>query len=91
MTRVILTTKAFRKDYKRSSRSGSCDMELLQSVIDLLSQDDPLPDSYREHSLSGEWVGCLECHVAPDWLLIYERDEGTLTLYRLGSHAELFG
>lgn len=91
MTRSILTTKAFRKDYKRSSRSGSCDMELLQSVIDLLSQDAPLPDSYREHSLVGEWVGCLECHVAPDWLLIYERDEETLTPYRLGSHAELFG
>ena len=88
-----LTAYSFRffKDYKRSSRSGSCDMELLQSVIDLLSQDDPLPDSYRERSLSGEWVGCLECHVAPDWLLIYERDEETLTLYRLGSHAELFG
>ena len=91
MTRSILTTKAFRKDYKRSFRSGACDMELLQSVLDLLSQDAPLPDSYREHSLVGEWVGCLECHVALDWLLIYERDEETLTLYRLGSHAELFG
>lgn len=91
MTRSILTTKAFRKDYKRSSRSGACDMELLQSVIDLLSRDDPLPDSHREHSLVGEWAGCLECHVAPDWLLVYERDEETLTLYRLGSHAELFG
>ena len=91
MTRSILTTKAFRRDYKRSSRSGSCDMELLQSVIDLLSQGVPLPDSYREHSLAGEWAGCLECHVAPDWLLIYERYEETLTLYRLGSHAELFG
>ena len=54
MTRSILTTKAFRKDYKRSSRSGSCDMELLQSVIDLLSQDAPLQDSYREQSLVGE-------------------------------------
>lgn len=48
MTRSILTTKAFRKDYKRSSRSGACDMELLQSVIDLLSQDAPLPDFYRD-------------------------------------------
>ena len=48
MTRSILTTKAFRKDYKRSFRSGACDMELLQSVIDLLSQDAPLPDFYRD-------------------------------------------
>lgn len=91
MTRSILTTKAFKRDYKRSSHSGACDMELLQSVIDLLSQDGPLPASYREHALAGEWSGCLECHVAPDWLLIYERDNETLTLYRLGSHAELFG
>ena len=91
MTRSILTTKAFRKDYKRSSRSGACDMKLLQSVIDLLSQDAPLPDFYREHALIGEWSGCLECHVAPDWLLLYERGEETLTLYRLGSHAGLFG
>ena len=91
MTRSILATKAFRKDYKRSSRSGACDMGLLQSVIDLLSRGDPLPDSYREHALVGEWTGCLECHVAPDWLLIYERDEEVLTFYRLGSHAELFG
>ena len=91
MTRSILTTKSFRKDYKRSSRSGDCDMELLQSVIDLLSLDDPLPPSYREQALVGEWSGCLECHVAPDWLLIYERDEETLSLYRLGNHAELFG
>ena len=91
MTRSILTTKAFRKDYKRSSHSGVCNLELLQSVVSLLSQDAPLPASYREHALVGEWSGCLECHVAPDWLLIYERDDETLTLYRLGSHAELFG
>ena len=88
--RPLLTTKAFRRDYKRLSRSGYCDIEQLEFTIDNLLRRVPLPPSFREHPLIGEWLGCMECHVTPDCLLIYEQLDEGLKLYRLGSHAELF-
>lgn len=88
--RPLITTKAFRRDYKRLSHSGACDRERLDFAIDNLLRNIPLPSSFHEHPLIGEWRGCLECHITPDCLLIYEQLEEGLKLYRLGSHAELF-
>ena len=65
----------------------------LTDLLDLLRQGRPLPAHYQEHSLlkPGEWQGFLECHVAADWLLIYRRSNTRVTVYRTGTHAQLFG
>ena len=82
---------AFRKDYKRAVKRGY-DIRLLERVIALLAEEQPLPAEYRDHALSGDYSGCRECHITPDWLLIYEISETELTLYlmRTGSHSDLF-
>lgn len=90
----MLTIKyqaAFRKDYKRAVKRG-CDMRLLERVITMLAAEETLPAEYRDHALSGNFSGCRECHIAPDWLLIYEITQEELTLYliRTGSHSDLF-
>lgn len=90
----MLTIKyqaAFKKDYKRIKKRGY-DISLLETVIDLLARQLPLPERYRDHSLSGNYSGCRECHVAPDWLLVYEvrEEELLLALMRTGSHSDLF-
>ena len=61
-------------------------------MIERLANGQPLEEKYRDHDLSGDYKGCRECHVEPDWLLIYEIDNGVLVLmlYRVGSHSELF-
>lgn len=81
----------FKKDYKRIVKRGY-DVRLLETVIGLLAEQSPLPEKYRDHSLSGNYVGCRECHITPDWLLIYEVNEKELILYltRTGSHSDLF-
>lgn len=67
-------------------------MALLQEVVDLLASGEPLPDKYRDHSLTGDYNGYRECHVLPDWLLIYriENDLLILGLTRTGTHSDLF-
>jgi mRNA interferase YafQ len=59
-------------------------------VVELLANDQPLPDKYRDHVLMGEWKNYKECHIKPDWLLIYKKIEDRLLLARTGSHSELF-
>ncbi len=59
-------------------------------IISLLARGEPLPASCRPHVLSGDWHGYQECHVAPDWLLIYEMEDDELILVRTGTHADLF-
>lgn len=90
----MLTIKyqaAFKKDYKRIVKRGY-DMRLLEKVIELLANQEPLPEKNRDHQLSGDYVGCRECHITPDWLLIYEVADEELILYltRTGSHSDLF-
>lgn len=90
----MLTIKyqtTFRKDYKRIVKRGY-DVRLLEKVISLLAEQQALPEKYRDHSLSGNYSGCRECHITPDWLLIYEikNDELLLCLTRTGSHSDLF-
>lgn len=90
----MLTIKyqtAFKKDYKRIVKRGY-DVRLLEKVIGLLAEQKPLPEQYHDHNLTGNYAGCRECHITPDWLLIYEVDGNELILYltRTGSHSDLF-
>ena len=90
----MLTIKyqtAFKRDYKRIKKRGY-DIRLLEDVIALLAQEQELPPAYRDHALTGDYSGCRECHIAPDWLLVYEvlHDELLLYLTRTGTHSDLF-
>lgn len=81
----------FEKDYKRIKKRG-CDESKLKCVIKLLQNCEPLPEKYKDHALSGNYKGYRECHIEPDWLLIYkiEKDILILTLVRTGTHSDLF-
>ena len=88
---TIKYQSAFKKDYKRIVKRGY-DIRLLEEVISILANQEPLPEKFRDHSLLGKYTGCRECHITPDWLLIYEIDGDELILYltRTGSHSDLF-
>ena len=90
----MLTIKyqaAFKRDYKRIVKRGY-DTRLLEQVIELLAEQKPLPEKFRDHDLTGNYKGCRECHIQPDWLLVYEvnNDELILYLIRTGSRSDLF-
>ncbi|WP_050697555.1 type II toxin-antitoxin system YafQ family toxin [Anaeromassilibacillus senegalensis] len=87
----IESTGRFKKDLKTILKRGY-NMELLQKIIDLLCMGESLPEKCKDHALSGNWANYRECHVAPDWLLIYKIEEDILilTLTRTGSHSDLF-
>ena len=84
-------TSAFKKSYKLMKKRG-LDLAFLDDVIDKLRQGKTLEEKYRDHALTGNYVGFRECHIKPDWLLIYliENDVLTLTLVDTGSHSDLF-
>lgn len=86
------TTVQFRKDYKRMIKRG-CKRELIERVIETLLEEKPLDIKHRDHELRGDYVGFRECHIQPDWLLVYKVDTGRLilTASRTGTHADLFG
>ncbi|CAK7040224.1 MAG: mRNA interferase toxin YafQ [Bacteroides rodentium] len=91
----MLTIKyqtAFKKDYKRIKKRGY-DVRLLEKVIESLALQQTLDQKYRDHALSGNWLGFRECHIASDWLLIYQikEEELILALTRTGSHSDLLG
>jgi len=92
MTYSVDRTTAFMKDVARAKRRG-LDVAKLNEVVGALALGQRLPASRRDHALKGEWAGCRECHVTPDWLLVYKRNDAELILLlvRAGSHAELFG
>ncbi len=87
----IQPTTRFRKDVKLMQKRGF-DMQRLTRVVSLLADGIPLPETYRDHALSGNWSGHRECHIQPDWLLVYhiEQDFLVLVLTRNGSHSDLF-
>ena len=89
MLNVRYSTK-FKKDFKTCVKRGY-KMPLLQQTIDTLRIPAPLPPKNRDHNLSGNYSGCKECHIEPDWLLIYKQTNDELNLYRTGTHADLFG
>ena len=88
---AIRPTSRFQKDLKQVKKRGY-DIELLTEVIRKLAAGEPLPPSNRDHFLRGGYEGCRECHITPDWLLIYEivREELILYLTRTGTHSDLF-
>lgn len=86
----IRYSSKFRRDFKTCSKR-QYKMELLQQVIDILRIPDTLPLKNSDHNLSGNYTGYRECHIAPDWLLIYRQDNNELLLYRTGTPADLFG
>ena len=91
MNRDIVWTTKFKKDYKLALKRN-LNIELLDEIIRALSRGETLPEKNKDHELTGDWTGHRECHIQPDWLLIYriEDDVLVLTLSRTGSHSDLF-
>ncbi len=83
-------TGQFRKDFKLCKKRGY-NMDLLQSVINVLAIPEALPEKNKDHNLTGNYVNKRECHILPDWLLVYRVEGGELVLYRTGTHSDLFG
>lgn len=90
MLELVLTAQ-FKKDLKRIRKRG-VDLALLDKVLDYLQREESLPMKFRDHALTGDYTGFRECHIQPDWLLIYAIDKGQLilTASRTGSHSNLF-
>lgn len=91
----MLTIKyqaSFKKDYKRIKKRGY-DIRLLEQIIEKLASGQPLAPKHHDHPLTGDWVGFRECHITPDWLLIYYIDDRELILFltRTGTHTDLLG
>ena len=88
----IKNTTQFKKDYKLAKRRG-LDINLLKGIITKLANVEVLAPKHKDHPRSGDWVGHRECHIQPDWLLVYRYDNDVLvlTLSRTGTHSDLFG
>lgn len=89
MSLVIRQSNRFRRDIKRLLRQGM-NLAKLESVIATIVAQEPLDVRFRDHALVGNWNGFRECHIQPDWLLVYRIEGNELQLARTGSHAELF-
>ena len=89
---IVKPTTQFKKDFKLAMKR-SMKIELLEEVIAMLAMGETLPDKHKDHALTGNWVGHRECHILPDWLLIYSIEDEVLvlTLARTGTHSDLFG
>ena len=86
----ILTTGRFEKDVKLA-RSRGLDVSRLWTIVEQLARGEALAARHRPHRLGGDWKHYWECHVAPDWLLIWRDDQTSLILARTGTHSDLFG
>jgi mRNA interferase YafQ len=87
----IVFTKKFQRDYKLAQKRG-LDQNLLNEVVRQLAAGKKLPSNNKDHLLKGQYKGLRECHIQPDWLLLYKIDqvEDVLNLIRIGSHSDLF-
>lgn len=92
MNREIVWTTKFKKDYKLAMKRN-LEIGLLDDIIRLLSEGKTLPEKNKDHELAGDWIGHRECHIQPDWLLVYRIDDDVLvlTLTRTGTHSDIFG
>ena len=92
MKYAVIRTQRFRKDLKRMVWRGA-DIDKLVSVVNMLASGKELPPQHHDHALTGDMAGTRDCHITPDWLLLYriENDVLVLTLTRTGSHSDLFG
>lgn len=84
-------TGQFKRDLKLAKKQGK-DINKLFEIIGIIAEGKKLDEKYRDHNLSGDYAGCRECHVEPDWLLVYEVMDNILVLmiYRVGTYSELF-
>ena len=84
-------TNVFKRDYKRAKKRG-LDLQKLKDVVTKLADGETLPPANKDHALTGNWIHHRECHIAPDWLLIYQIHESVLVLEltRTGTHSDLF-
>ena len=91
MTYEVKYTSRFKKDYKLLKKRGY-DMDKLLDVVDMLREGRELPTEYKDHPLRGDYVGHRDCHIEPDWVLIYFKSESTLvlSLTRTGTHSDVF-
>ncbi len=91
MTLTLITTNQFKKDYKRAKKRG-LDMQKLHSILDSLCAQHPLSSSQHDHVLTGNYKGFRECHIEPNWLLVYaiDNEKLMLTAVRTGTHSDLF-
>ena len=87
----VVASSRFKKDLKLAIKRG-LDISLLDEVVTTLQKGESLPAKNKDHALTGNYTGCRECHIQPDWLLIYEFSDNELTLYltRTGTHSDLF-
>ncbi len=85
----VVYTNRFKKDLKLAQKRGFNDVKL-KNIITLLCESKELPKQCRPHILSGEWSDCWECHIGPDWILIYRFIEDDVHLLRTGTHSDLF-
>lgn len=90
MLNVVLSNQ-FRKDLKLLAKRR-CDLSLLDGVVNKLASGERLPEKNRDHELVGDYAGFRECHIQPNWLLVYRIDQGDLILFlsRTGTHSDLF-
>lgn len=79
----------FKRDYKKAKARGK-NISSLTTVMDILLNEEPMPATYRDHQLVGEWKGFRELHIAPDWLLVYRIADGIVYFTRTGTHADIF-
>lgn len=86
---LIRTTKLFEKDIKKYKKRGR-NLQKMYFIINELAKTNPLPIKYRDHKLVGNYNGFRECHIEPDWLLIYKIEKDVLYLARTGTHSDLF-
>lgn len=84
-----VTTSKFAKDYARIKKRGK-DLEKLKAIVDSLLSGEKLTPRFHDHQLIGECTGCRECHIEPDWLLMYEIQDDDIIFLRTGSHSDLF-
>jgi mRNA interferase YafQ len=87
--KAIFQTSQFKKDFKRIKKRGK-DLSKLMEVVSAIANSKALEERHRDHALSGNWSGSRDCHIEPDWILIYRVDDGHLFLERTGSHSDLF-
>ena len=83
-------TDRFKKEYKLAAKRG-LDILLLDAVITDPINGVPLNKKHKDHLLTGNFAGCRECHIKPDWLLVYQRGNGVIVFERTGTHSDLFG
>ncbi|MEN9596139.1 MAG: hypothetical protein RL236_573 [Pseudomonadota bacterium] len=88
--KTIVQTSQFKQDLKRVKHSGRYEIDDLLEIVDLLAQNQPLLEKHKDHNLTGNWRGHKECHIKPDWLLVYQLTPDKVVLTRTGSHSELF-